>query len=67
MTPAEIAAQLTPADRAAVVDQAQRLRLAARRMRRDAEQLHESADRNDAAASALLAQLDALDPQEARR
>ena len=55
MTPAEIAAQLTQADRDATRDQIERLRLAARRMRTDADALHRAADRNDRAADALAA------------
>lgn len=58
MTPAEIAAQLSPADRAAVRDQIERLRLAAHRMRADADELHQAAARNEAHADALVAVLE---------
>lgn len=63
MTPRDAAPHVTADDRAAVLDQARRLQLAADRMRREAEQLHASAARNDAAAAALLDQLAALDEQ----
>lgn len=59
MTPAEIAAQLTPADRAATLDQIERLRLAAWRMRADADALLLAADRNERQADALATVLEA--------
>lgn len=62
MSPAEIAAQLTPADRAATLDQIERLRLAARRMRADADELNAAADRNDRQADALAAMLEGDQP-----
>lgn len=62
MSPAEIAAQLTPADRAATLDQIERLRLAARRMRADADELNAAADRNDRQADALAAMLEGRAP-----
>lgn len=62
MSPAEIAAQLTPADRAATLDQIERLRLAARRMRADADELNAAADRNDRQADALAAVLEGRAP-----
>ena len=66
MTPREAAQHITPRDRAAALDQARRLQLAADRMRREAEQLQASAARNDAAAAALLDQLAALDALDAQ-
>ena len=57
-----IAAQLTPADRAAILDEIERLRLAARRMRADADELNAAADRNDRQADALAAMLEGRAP-----
>lgn len=62
MTRAEIAAQLTPADRDATRDQIERLRLAADRMRRDAAALLQSAERNERQADALAAVLEGRTP-----